>query len=73
MSPLPLKGPTARSLSQSQFYGKCRSTKRWKRELEEIRHWDRFNRAHHLSSGDIAQWIAETRHKVMYKDEAKVD
>ena len=49
------------------------SYKRWKRSLEEIVHWDRFNPARYLSDEDIDRWVKETRHKVMYKDESKID
>lgn len=49
------------------------SYKRWKRELDEIRHWDRFDEQAFLSDEDIETWIKTTRHKVMYKDESKID
>jgi nitroreductase len=47
--------------------------KRWKKGLDEIRSWDRFNRDNYMSQDDIDAWIRSTRHKVMYKDETKVD
>ena len=49
------------------------SYKRWKRKLEEIVHWERFDPALFLSDADIERWVKETRHKVMYKDESKID
>jgi len=49
------------------------SYKRWKRALEEIVHWDRFDAARFQSDEDIDRWVKETRHKVMYKDESKID
>jgi 5,6-dimethylbenzimidazole synthase len=49
------------------------SYKRWKRPLEQILHWDRFDPAAFQSDAQIDTWIAETRHKVMYRDESKVD
>jgi 5,6-dimethylbenzimidazole synthase len=49
------------------------SYKRWKRRLDEILHWDRFNPASALSEADIDAWVRESRHKVMYRDESKVD
>ncbi len=49
------------------------SYNRWKRELDEIRHWDRFDEQAFLSDEDIETWIKTTRHKVMYKDESKID
>ncbi|MDA1099638.1 MAG: nitroreductase family protein [Proteobacteria bacterium] len=47
--------------------------KRWKKELDEIRHWDRFNMAHYQSIEQIEDWVRTTRAKVMYRDESKVD
>lgn len=49
------------------------SYKRWKRELDEIRHWDRFDPKAFLTDEEIESWIKTTRHKVMYKDESKID
>lgn len=47
--------------------------KRWKKELPEIVNWNRFDPAHHMSEAQIDEWVATTRHKVMYKDEKNVD
>ena len=47
--------------------------KRWKKTLSQIMNWDRFDMANHMSIEDIDAWVRETRHKVMYRDEAKVD
>ena len=49
------------------------SYKRWKKSLEQIVSWDRFDPAHLMSDEDIDTWIRTTRHKVMYRDESKVD
>ena len=49
------------------------SYKRWKRELDEIRHWDRFDPDAFLTDEQVEDWIKNTRHKVMYKDESKID
>jgi 5,6-dimethylbenzimidazole synthase len=49
------------------------SYKRWKKSLEQIVSWDRFDPAQLMSDEDIDTWIRTTRHKVMYRDEAKVD
>jgi 5,6-dimethylbenzimidazole synthase len=49
------------------------SYKRWKRPLETILHWERFDPAQFLTDEAIDDWIRETRHKVMYRDESKVD
>lgn len=47
--------------------------KRWKKTLPQIMNWDRFDMANHMSIEEIDAWVRETRHKVMYRDEAKVD
>ena len=49
------------------------SYKRWKKSLEQIVSWDRFDPAHLMSDEDIDTWIRTTRHKVMYRDESKVE
>jgi len=47
--------------------------KRWKKSMGQILSWDRFDPKQHLSLEQIDQWIHEMRHKVMYRDESKVD
>src|SRR5499426_2055935 len=47
--------------------------KRWKKTLPEIMSWDRFDTANHMTLDQIDAWVRETRHKVMYRDEAKID
>ncbi len=47
--------------------------KRWKKELDEIVSWDRFDPAHRMSDEDVEEWITTTRHRVMYRDAANVD
>ena len=47
--------------------------KRWKKTLPQIVNWDRFDMKNYMSVEDIEAWVRETRHKVMYRDEAKVD
>jgi len=47
--------------------------KRWKKQLGEIRSWNRFDPAAHLSIGQIDDWIRHSRHKVMYRDESNID
>ena len=49
------------------------SYKRWKKRLDQIMSWDRFNPANHLTDAGIDAWIKTTRHKVMYRDESKID
>lgn len=47
--------------------------KRWKKKLDEIVSWDRFDMKNYLTFDQIGDWIRETRHKVMYRDESKID
>jgi len=47
--------------------------KRWKKTLPEIMSWDRFDTANQMTLDQIDAWVRETRHKVMYRDEAKID
>ncbi len=47
--------------------------KRWKKDLDEIRSWDRFDMRAHQSAEDIDDWVRTNRAKVMYKDESLVD
>lgn len=47
--------------------------KRWKKDLAEIVSWNRFDPAQYKTEVQIDEWVATTRHKVMYKDEKNVD
>jgi 5,6-dimethylbenzimidazole synthase len=47
--------------------------KRWKKTLPQIMNWDRFNMQNFMTVDQIDRWVDETRHKVMYRDEAKID
>ncbi|MEO4042087.1 nitroreductase family protein [Hoeflea sp. CAU 1731] len=47
--------------------------KRWKKKLDEVVNWNRFDQSHFMTDGEIDEWIARTRHKVMYRDESNVD
>ncbi len=49
------------------------SYKRWKKTLPQIMSWDRFEPASFMTDVQIDEWIKTTRHKVMYRDESKVD
>jgi 5,6-dimethylbenzimidazole synthase len=49
------------------------SYKRWKKSLNEIMNWDRFNAANLMSSEQIDEWIKTRRHKVMYRDGGNID
>ena len=47
--------------------------KRWKKSMDEIVHWDTFDRDKCPSDDALDRWIAEKRHKVMYKDASRID
>jgi len=47
--------------------------KRWKKTLAHIMSWGRFDPANALSDAQVEDWIRTQRHKVMYRDESKVD
>ncbi len=47
--------------------------KRWKKSLAEITNWNRFDPAHYMTEAQIDDWVATTRHKVMYRDAENVD
>jgi len=49
------------------------SYKRWKKSLDEIMSWDRFNHKNFMTETDIDVWIKTMRHKVMYRDESQID
>jgi nitroreductase len=49
------------------------SYKRWKKSLDQIMSWDRFNTANVMTLAQIDEWIKTVRHKVMYRDESKID
>ena len=44
------------------------SYKRWKKSLEQIVSWDRFDPRQHLTLEQIDEWVRTTRHKVMYRE-----
>jgi 5,6-dimethylbenzimidazole synthase len=47
--------------------------KRWKKILPQIANWDRFDMKNFMTLDQIDEWVREQRHKVMYRDEAKID
>ncbi len=47
--------------------------KRWKKRLDQIVNWGRFNPDNFMSDAEIDAWIKEKRHKVMYRDAANID
>ena len=49
------------------------SYKRWKKRLDQIMSWNRFEPANFMTDAQIDEWIRTQRHKVMYRDESKID
>jgi nitroreductase len=49
------------------------SYKRWKKRLDEIMQWERFDPNHHMTDEQIDEWIRHERARVMYRDESRVD
>lgn len=49
------------------------SYKRWKKTLPQIMSWGRLDPANVPTDAAIDDWIKSTRHKVMYRDESKID
>ncbi|MGH7374328.1 MAG: nitroreductase family protein, partial [Candidatus Rokuibacteriota bacterium] len=49
------------------------SYKRWKKRLDQIVSWDRFNPDNVMTDQQNDEWVKTTRHKVMYRDETRVD
>ena len=49
------------------------SYKRWKKPLERIMSWERFNPECTMTVEQIDEWVKSMRHKVMYRDESKID
>lgn len=47
--------------------------KRWKKELNEIVNWDRFDSEHYMTTAALEDWIANKRHRIMYRDADNVD
>lgn len=47
--------------------------KRWKKDLGEIMNWDKFDMRNYMSLEQIDVWVKEVRHKVMYRDESRID
>src|SRR5664279_4343436 len=47
--------------------------KRWKKTLADISNCNRFDTAHFMTDAQIDEWVANTRHKVMYRDAGNVD
>lgn len=72
----PLLGiPAELSVLDIMCFGPAAKTpyKRWKKEMDEIVSWNRFDMAQFKTEAQIEDWVTTTRHKVMYRDENNVD
>ena len=72
----PLLGvPDELSLIDIMCFGPPRkpSYKRWKKPLDRILSFNRFDPAHLLSDEQLDEWIRTERHRVMYRDESRID
>jgi len=49
------------------------SYKRWKKRLDQILSWERFDPADFMTDAEIDEWVRTQRHKVMYRDESRID
>jgi nitroreductase len=47
--------------------------KRWKKGIDEIINWEKFDPAHYLTDEAIEDWIKNDRHRVMYRDAKNID
>jgi 5,6-dimethylbenzimidazole synthase len=47
--------------------------KRWKKRLDEIMSWDRYDRAKFPTAVQIDEWIENDRARVMFRDESRID
>ncbi len=47
--------------------------KRYKRELDDIINWNKFDMSHYMTSEALDDWIINKRKHVMYRDEKNVD
>jgi len=74
MKPL-LEIPDELSVLDIMCFGKAAKTpyKRWKKELDEIANWNRFNAEHFMTNEELDDWIAKKRHRVLYRDADNVD
>lgn len=72
----PLLGiPEALSVLDIMCFGKPAKEpyKRWKKELGDIVSWNRFDETQFMSDAELEDWIANKRHKVMYRDAENID
>lgn len=47
--------------------------KRWKKSLNDITSWNKFDQSHFMTDAQIDEWVEKTRHKAMYRDAQNVD
>lgn len=47
--------------------------KRWKKKLDQIINWNKFDSTHYMSLEQIEDWVKNERHRVMYKDAKNID
>ncbi len=47
--------------------------KRYRKDLDEIAHWDRYNADHFMTDAELDNWIRTRRARVMYKDARQID
>jgi nitroreductase len=72
----PLLGvPEELSLIDIMCFGPPRkpSYKRWKKPLDRILSFNRFDPTHLPSDEQLDEWIRTERHRVMYRDESRID
>lgn len=74
MKPL-LRIPEEMSVLDILLFGPPAQTpyKRWRRPFEEIVSRDVFDASRHMTDGELADWIANRRHRVMFRDARKID
>jgi hypothetical protein len=44
------------------------SIKRWKKDLNQIINWERFNPDNYMTSEQVDEWVKTTRHTAMYRE-----
>ncbi|MEJ2445113.1 MAG: nitroreductase family protein [Exilibacterium sp.] len=47
--------------------------KRWRKDLDEIMNWNRFDPQHAMTTEQIDDWIQNQRHRAMYRDAKNID
>jgi 5,6-dimethylbenzimidazole synthase len=67
--------PVEISVLDILLFGPAAATpyRRYRKNLDEIAHWDRYDRRLFLSDSQIEEWIRKRRRHVMYKDGSRID